>query len=69
MAPLLIGATLSGCIHFVCYETTLAFQMNREKDEKMHRIQVAAFSTMTIIVVGALWNLPKLPSGPVAGEP
>jgi hypothetical protein len=66
MIPLLIGAALGGWIHFVRYDTTMAYQMKggdgpgmTQWHQFLTKVGFGAFLFgMAIIIVGALCNLP-----------
>ena len=65
--PLLLGAAASGWVHFLCYETSEAYQMKgreagREMTKQHKRATKIAFGLfltgMGVVVTGALSNLP-----------
>ena len=66
MIPLLIGAALGGWIHFVRYDTTVAYQMKggdgpgmTRRHQFLTKVGFGSFLLgMGIIVVGAFCNLP-----------
>lgn len=68
MVPLIIGAALSGLVHFIRYESSEAYQMrSKMAGRRMKCLQkfftAAAFASflfgMNLIVFGALQNLPS----------
>jgi hypothetical protein len=66
MIPLLIGAALGGWIHFVQYDTSVAYQMKggdgpgmTKRHQFLTKVGFGAFlHGMAIVIVGALCNLP-----------